>query len=128
MGWSDLYSDRRGRNHSPPRPVSGLQLSSSRGLGGSLPVLGVIQNQSRHGGSASALHPSLNARNARQGQTGVCGKHKPAARTGVMTHAYSVAMASRRWKADGGGPSSRRWRIKLAHSSELSTEVSTSRS
>ena len=39
-----------------------------------------------------------------------------------------VDMDARRWKADGGGPFSRRWRIESAHSSELSMEVSTSRS
>src|SRR6266487_1956491 len=40
----------------------------------------------------------------------------------------TVAMAAKSWKADGGGLFSRRWRMTSAHSSELSTEVSTSRS
>ena len=46
----------------------------------------------------------------------------------VGTRSSPVAIAARRWKADGGGPLSRRWRITSAHASALSSEVSTSRS
>jgi hypothetical protein len=46
----------------------------------------------------------------------------------VDVRSSPVAMATRRWNADGGGPAARCWRITSAHASELSTEVSTSRS